>query len=99
AFLLVSHLLNILRHNYALDVVDYALVNGYAREGLGAQELDQLFHGHVSRHSDHVGTRFHGFPHRLAAELHHRLDEVAIAFVQNALFLTDRKSTRLNSSY
>ena len=31
--------------------------------------------------------RRHDLAHRLVAELHHRLDQVAVAFLQNALFL------------
>ena len=39
------------------------------------------------RHGKHLRTRLHGFAHRLAAELHHRLDQVAVAFLNNAFFL------------
>ena len=43
--------------------------------------------GHVGGNSDDFRPRRHDFAHRFVAELHHRLNQVAVAFFQNAFFL------------
>jgi len=40
----------------------------------------------TARH--HFGTRFHSLAHRLPAELDHRLDQIPIACLNDALFLS-----------
>ena len=52
-----------------------------------SQQLDELFDRRVGGNRHNFRTRLHRLAHRLLAEFHDRLDQVAIAFVQNAFFL------------
>ena len=61
---------------------------GTRENGLFAQQLDELLDRGVGRNGDNFRPRLHGLAHGFFAEFHHRLDQVAVAFVQNAFFLT-----------
>src|SRR6202140_701263 len=83
----VGHLQHVLRVDDPLDVVNVALIFGHPGVVLGSQQFDEVFDRGIRRHSKHLGTRLHGLAHRLAAELHHRLDQIAVALLDNALLL------------
>ena len=65
-----------------------SLVDRNARVGRLVEQLGELRDGHVDGNGDDFGPRRHHLAHRLVAELDHRLDQVAVAFLQNAFFLT-----------
>ncbi len=83
----VGDLQHILGVDDPLDVVNGAFENRHAGEGFLAQQFDELFDCGVGGDGDDFGPGLHGFANSLFAELHHRLNEVAVAFVQNAFFL------------
>jgi hypothetical protein len=70
------------------DVVDGIAIDGNAREGLSAQQLNEFLDRGIDRYGDHFRTRLHGLANGFAAELDHRLDEVAVAGLDDAFFLT-----------
>ena len=62
-------------------------IHRHAGKRLGAQQFDELLDRGVGRDGDDFRPRLHGLADRLLAELHHRLDQVAIAFIEDAFFL------------
>ena len=71
------------------------------RETAWSQQFDELLHRRVDGNGDHLRPRLHGFAHRLAAEFDHRLDQVAIALLNDAFFLPgfDKRIDRLGRSF
>src|SRR5271157_2483286 len=69
-------------------MVNRTFVHGDAREMLAPEQLDHLLDGAVGRDRYHLRPWLHRLAHRFAAELDHRLDQVAIAFLDNAFFLS-----------
>ena len=65
-----------------------AFKNWHAREGLVFKQLDELLHRCVGGNSHNFRARLHRFAHGLLAKFDDRLDQVAIAFVQDAFFLS-----------
>ena len=61
----------------ALDVVEALAVDGHARVPLLREHPDDLGHGRVHLHRDHVGARHHHVARDLVAELEHAVDELA----------------------
>ena len=84
----VGNLQQVLGVHDPLDVVDVALVHRYARVGILVQHLGELGDGHGDRDGNDFRPRRHHFAHRLVAELDHRLNQVAVALFQYALFLS-----------
>ena len=97
----VGHLQNVLRVNDALDVVNAFCVHRNARVVLGAQHFDETLHRGFHRHGKHLRTRLHGFAHRLAAEFDDRLNQIAVAFLNNSFFLSgfDQSIHRLRRAF
>ena len=83
----VRHLQHVLGKHDAYDVMNRAFENRHPRKRLGPQQLDKLLHGRVGGDGHNFRPRLHGLANGFFAELHHRLDQVAIAFVQNAFLL------------
>ena len=83
----VRHLQDILGEDDPHDVMDGALENRHPGKRFGAQQFDEFLDGGVGGNGHDFRPRLHGLADRLLAELHHRLDQVAIAFIQNAFFL------------
>ena len=46
-----------------------------------------MLDGGIGGDGKNLGTRRHDLAHRLVAELHHRLDQLAVALLENALLL------------
>ena len=88
AGLRVGHLQQVLGVHDPLDVIDVAFVDGNARVRMLVQHLGELGDGHSGRDGHDFRSRRHHFAHGLVAEFHHRLDQVAVALFQNALFLS-----------
>ncbi len=63
-------------------------IHRHARKRFGAQQFDELLDCRIRRNGDDLRPRLHGLANSLFAELDHRLDQVSIAFVENAFFLT-----------
>ena len=68
------------------DLVDGLLVDRNARVLLVDDQLAQLLERGVGRNGHDVGPRRHHFAHHLVAELHHRLDQLAVVFLDEAFF-------------
>jgi len=51
-----------------------------------AHHRDKLLHRGIGGHGEDVGTRRHGFAYRFVSEFHHRLNQLAVALLKNALF-------------
>src|SRR5580704_6190998 len=83
----VRDLQDVLREDDAHDVMDGAFEHRHPGETFGAQQFDKLLDGGVGRNSHDLRPRFHRLAYGLLAELHHRLDQVPIAFIQDAFFL------------
>ena len=83
----IRHLQDVLGKDNPYNVVNCALEHRHARERPGAQQFDELFNRRVGGHRNNFRPGFHRFPYCLFAELHHRLDQVAIALVQNSFLL------------
>ena len=83
----VRHLQHVLGEDDAHDVMDGAFENRHPGKRLGAQQFDELLDRGVGRNGHDFRPRLHGLADSLLAELHHRLDQVAIAFIQDAFFL------------
>ena len=50
-------------------------------------QFGKLGDGHGNRHSHDLRPRRHDLAHRFVTELNHRLDEVAVALLQDSFFL------------
>src|SRR5215472_246069 len=83
----VGYLKDILRVHNADNVVDGVAVDGNAREWLGAQQFNEFFDRGIGGHGHHLRPRLHGFPYGFAAELDHRLNQVAVTGLNDAFFL------------
>src|SRR5580704_17149088 len=101
ARLRIGHLHHVLRVDHANDVVNGIAIDRYPRERLGAEQYDKLFHRHLRGHGDHFRPQLHGFANRRAAELHDRLDQIAIARLNDAFFLArlDERIHRLGGAF
>ncbi len=73
-------------HN-ADDVVDGSLVHGNTRVGARPQHLRELFNSGIRGDRDDFRTRLHDLANSFVAELDYGLNQVAIAFFENAFFL------------
>ena len=83
----VRNLQHVLGKHNAHDVMNGAFENRHPGKRLGAQQFDELLDGGVGSDGHNFRPRFHGFADGFLAELHHRLDQVAIAFIQDAFLL------------
>ena len=83
----VGDLQHVLGVNNAFDVVNAAFVHGHASVVLGAKQFDEVFHRRVGGKGKHRRARLHRLADGFAAELHDRLNQVAVALLNNALFL------------
>src|ERR1039458_3080313 len=84
----VEDLQEVLGIDNAFDMVDIAFIDRYARIGIPLYQFGEILDGGVDGHRDDLGPGPHHFAHRLVAEFDHRLDKIAVALLQNALFLT-----------
>ena len=83
----IRHLQHVLRVNQADDMVEAAFKYRNAGKWPHSQQFDELFNRVSDGNRHHLRARLHRFAHRFFAELHHRLNQVAIALIENSLFL------------
>ena len=67
-------------------LVDIPLVHRDARILLVDHQRAELFERGIGRDGDDVGPRRHYLPHYFVAELHHRLDQLAVVLLDQAFF-------------
>src|SRR5271166_1465891 len=91
----IGYLQQVLGINDALDVIDIAFVHGNARVRMFPHQIGKFGDGHAGWRGDDLGTRRHYLTHRLVAKLDHRLNEIAVALLQDSFFLT-RFDQRVN---
>ena len=68
-------------------MVEIATIDGNPRERMLREQVGELLDRGFSRNGDDGGTWRHDLAHRLIAELHDGMDELAIALLENALVL------------
>ena len=78
----------------AADLIDIIFVNRDARVLLVDHELAQFLERRVLADGDDARARRHDFAHRLVAERDHRLDQLAVAFFDDAFFFAGQRSAR-----
>src|ERR1039457_4290104 len=93
----IQDLQEVLRIHNTFDMVDLAFTDRYARIGILLHQFGKFLDGGVDGDRDDLGPGRHHLPHRLVAEFDDGLDKIAVALLQNALFLTgfDQRVNRL----
>ena len=81
---------NIAHMDEADDVINSVLVHRHPRKLFMNDKLAQIFYRFIGGNRNDVGPRRHHFANALIAERHHRLNQLAVFFGQNAFFLTGR---------
>src|SRR5271166_3965276 len=69
-------------------MVNRTFVHGDAREMLAPEQLDYLLDGVIGGDGYHLRPWLHRLANGFAAELDYRLDQVAVAFLDDAFFLS-----------
>src|SRR5579871_732652 len=83
----IGNLQHILRVDDSLNVVHAAFVHRHSRVVLASQHLDEALDGGIYRDGEHGRTGPHSLADGFSAELNDRLNQVAVALLNNSLFL------------
>ena len=83
----IRHLQHILCVNDSHDLVDASLENRHARKRPRSQQLNKFFDTGITRHNYHFRPRLHRFACSFFAKLHNRLNQIAVALIQDSFLL------------